>query len=214
MTIIHRGPARAVPKNNPAAFVSSGATPPLERSWYKSRGITKKRINADINFFKYGCPEGGNYHSISIEGCDETLTVTSLNGSVTFKPGASVTVGSHTGGRRKVIMGTPPPGELGKTNFPTLREDTEITSFIITSADPSTVEPGDTGINITIYGLGFTADLSWNVVKYDVVTKAWVDNPYITVNSATYVDSEEVTLNIDVSGSAPEGHYLTFRAYK
>lgn len=183
--------------------------PPMERSWVEYWLRRNRSKSADIEFYRYACPEGVKYHRVKLPNCDEELLVTSTAGRTTFAPGSRVVVASHQGQRQKVIIGSPPPGQVGVTNFPLIDETIDIESIGITKVTPSILDRETTDNDVTVEGWGFNEDPLdiFSLVVYDWDTDSFVPDPLGDITNTVWVSSSEVTLTIDVF-STPLDYYF------
>lgn len=185
--------------------------PTAERSWVEFWVKRNRNRRADIEFYKYACPEGTKYHRITLPNCDDELLVTSTAGRITYAPGSRVVVASHQGGRQKVILGSPPPGQVGVTNFPVISRTDLINALAITSADPSVLSQGFVDELITLTGTGFRSSPidTFRAVVYNETTMEYDDDPYVTLHDPVWIDSNTVTILADTDASAPVGYMVS-----
>ena len=168
---------------------------------------------SDIKWRKYQCAQGQNAHTINsgTENDSCTKLVTSAVGRTTFKPGSTVLVASQLGGRRQVIVGYPPPGQAGTSEFPFLSDSSSISAFSIVSADPNTIPPG-TATTSTITGFGFNGTEVFSCVVYNEATLDYDVDPYLTVTDQTYIDTETWDVEFTATADAPDGYGITVKA--
>lgn len=179
------------------------------------RGLDQRRVReADIEYGISVRPEGSTgLHVVRDEHDDTERVVGSSLSGQTFKPGAVVPLGSHTGFPGQFIIGAPPPGRRGASGFaidaPT-PGDLEVLSVV--SAEPSTVESGASSAAVTVTGMGFRAGDIFEAVVFDNNTGEWSVDPLVTVDSSTVTTTETADLTISVSSSAPEDYLISIQA--
>jgi hypothetical protein len=84
------------------------------------------------------------------------------------------------------------------------------TSFFgLGSADPDTATAGQT-LNISVSGYGLLSTDTYTAVVADMNGNPIV-SPYVTINSVTFVSSEQVTINVTISPSAPANYTFGFK---
>ena len=182
----------------------------------------RREREADITFdMLYVQPLGqrGLHLVHPIHGDDgETIIVGTAMGEMTFKPGSVVIVGSNSGKAGKVILGLPPPGRRGASQWGVFSPaDGEVDAVGIISADPATVTAGESDVVVTLTGYGFreTPVDTFTAVVYDEDTRTWTADPLVTIHDATFATTTEVTIQVDVSASAPNNkkiHVLPTRS--
>ena len=184
----------------------------IERSWVEYWLARRNRRSADIDFFKYACPEGEKYHRITLPNCDEQLLVTSTSGRTTYAPGSGVVVASHQGGRQKVIVGSPPPGKVGATNLPVLATASEVDAVGIILADPFNITSGLT-TPVTLTGFGFleTPLDIFDAVKYDEDEMDYVVDSLVNLHTPVWVSATSIQIQVQVVAGAPEGWPINVR---
>jgi hypothetical protein len=143
----------------------------------------------------------------------EPLVVANSSG-VTHAPGSIVSVGQKQGSPDKFILGIPAASKQGSSAFSTsYPPSTQYDDIAVASATPSQIQQGDTE-NVIIFGGPFveTPLDTFTVVKWDDATNAWITDTDATISNVVWVSTEEVTMDIAVSASAPVGKTLSIQA--
>lgn len=84
-----------------------------------------------------------------------------------------------------------------------------VTSFFgVGSAEPDTADSGQT-LTVTVSGNGLMSSDTFTAVVPDSTGNP-TPSPYVTINTVTFVSSEEVQINLTVSPSAPTGYSFGF----
>lgn len=82
------------------------------------RALDRRRpTEADMRYRTYVRPAGAGLHAVQDLHSGQQIVVASAAGHRTFRPGARVPTGSHTGFPGEVILGLPPAEERGASRF-------------------------------------------------------------------------------------------------
>lgn len=169
----------------------------------------------DIEFLPYVGPAGRGLHIVADRATGQEILVSSAAGSRSFRPGASVPVGSESGAPGKTILGLPPVDRIGthETGTPT-RSVQILGEPNIIAADPEQVPSGATTA-VTLTGVllteGIEAAGKLRAVILEEDTEDVIPDPLVTVASVVWVDAETVTCDLVVSVQAPEGYTIRFQ---
>lgn len=166
---------------------------------------------ADIAFYTYVRPFGSTgLHVVRLTCNEEEIVVSGVQGRQTYAPGSVVPVGSYTNTPGKFIIGSPPPGRRGASAYSITTQATSSQAFGVISANPSTIEQGNTEtVTFTCFGLVTGDDIL--AVSWSSATSAWVTDSYVTMGATTVASSVSATASVTVSMSAPVGYRISFR---
>lgn len=177
------------------------------------RALDRRQLReADIDHGLYVAPRGARGEHI-VEypiGSGNQVHVGSALQGQTFAPGTVVPLGSHTGDSRRLIIGGPPSGRRGVSQFPVdAPPPGQLDSVGIISASPATVESGAAGEAATLTGYGFRTTDTFEAVRQ--TSSGWEVDPLVTVATVSIDDSETAQITLTVSASTPAGYAISFR---
>lgn len=173
--------------------------------------LNARRIReADNNWRLYVQPWGARgLHIVERECNGERIVVSGP--AETFAPGSVVATGSHTGIGGEFILSPPPPGRLGGGVFPQVSPLPGVVAVAaILSADPATIEPGETNAATVLTGYGFLATDDLAAVIWSESVEEWIADPYVTLANLTFVSATELQVDVIAAASAPVGHLIRF----
>lgn len=176
---------------------------------------TQSRRTADINKRIVSRYLGGGIWILRKLGCTKLGFASAGQGSASYAPGTSVNIAQIQGSNDHAIVSLPPPSRRGASAFPvsTLGSGS-LDALAIMQAAPMTVPRGSIGAAVALTGSGFAAspvDLI-TAVFYDVPSRTFLPDPYVTVTSVTFISDTEIHILINVSSTCPVGYKPKFRA--
>lgn len=155
-----------------------------------------------IQHWKYSRPRGQNRHLVlHPKDPSKTIELPATAQNAAFVSGQYVAVATDRSG--SVIIGSPAPGQKGTSGFVADGGGVIDSAVGITEVVPSTIPFGAT-IDITVSGFGFKTTSSFRAVQYSEALLKDVLDPLLTINTETFVDDTEFTLN--VTSAAPVGY--------
>lgn len=184
--------------------------------------MDRRRVReADINLRVYMCPNGPGEAKVR-DLCNDEVKYVSAPGA-TFAPGSIVMTGAASSvgyagaGAGESIISPPPPGRRGGARFIQVYPIAGIFDVVgITGASPSSLDQGTSNNAVTLSGFGFrqTPVDTVDAVVWSESSGDWIADSLITVHDVTWSSSTQLSIQIDVSASAPPGYPINLRVQR
>lgn len=138
-------------------------------------------------------------------GCNTLFRATG-QGSISYPPNMSVNYGAIQGSFQRSILSLPPPGRRGASAYPVATlGGGALDALALRQAVPSTVPRGVTGYAIELRGAGFLESPidAVSVIIYNPITGAKEPDPYVEIDSVTFISTEQLDITLSVSEDTP-----------
>lgn len=168
----------------------------------------------ELQTYRYLGPAGRGRHRVeSPKDQTKEIIITSAPGIEGFVPGQWVLTGQTQAG--PTIIAHPPGAETGLSRQPRTTRSGAVDNVEVISANPSTIEPGQTLAAVAVAGIGFLASPldTFTPVVPDISTPSdpWATDTLLTLGTPVWVSAEQVNIDVTASSATPVGHLIRFR---
>jgi hypothetical protein len=168
-------------------------------------------VGQSVQAWTYVRPQGLGKHIVTSPSCDN-VEMLIAGGANPYTPGQFVTVGITQNG--PVILGQPPAGLLGVSEFQILKPPIGIVDAIaVTTITADPILAGSSNNLVKLFGYAFqqTPVDTFSAVQYDAPTMKWISDPNLTLHTPTWVSPSEVHVLADVGSFAPAVFRITVK---
>lgn len=167
----------------------------------------RRRREADVRFVIYVRPSGRDHHIVRSPNSATEKRVTALEPGITYKPGTTVPVASHTGHAEEVMLGRAPLE--GTAEFATEQTGVPLAvGFGLSGAIPTIVILGAQLVQMIGFGFRASPPDKFRAVVWNATTNVWDSDPDVTITLPVFVTSTRVDAIVTVAAGVPTGRTI------